>query len=156
MKKTWEVKIDEQMHKVELNNQKLVVDGEKLKLRKFKKKSGLIHEEYEIPVGPKNALLVLKNMSAPQLVIDGLDCATGEEYVPVKLPKWAYVFIVLHFVNFLNGALGCCIAIIGISATSAVCFNQKMNTVMKIVLSIAILALALILTFGLALVVASM
>lgn len=108
MKKTWEVKIDEQMHKVELNNQKLVVDGEKLKLRKFKKKSGLIHEEYEIPVGSKNALLVLKNMSTPQLVIDGLDCATGEEYVPVKLPKWAYVFIVLHFINFLNGALGCC------------------------------------------------
>lgn len=57
-------------------------------------------------MGAKTALLVIRSMSTPQLVIDNRDCATGEEYVPVKLPVWAYAFVVLHCINFINGAIG--------------------------------------------------
>ena len=144
------------MHTIELKNRNLFINGEKYKLGKFKKKSGLVHEEYEFPVGPKNALLVLKNLSAPQLVIDNKDCATGEEYVPIKLPKWSYIFIILHFVNFLNGALGCLIAIIGIALTTGIVCNTKMNTAVRIILSFVVLALAVMITFGIALMVAGL
>lgn len=154
MRNTWQVKIDEQLHTIELNNRKLVIDGEKLKLNKFKKKTGLVQELYEFPVGSKTALLVLKNMSKPQLVIDNRDCATGEEYVPLKLPVWSYVFIILHFVNFMNGALGCLIAIIGIALTTAIVANTRMNVVLRLILSLAVLVLAIMLTFGIAWMVA--
>lgn len=150
MKKEWNVKIDEQMYTVTMNGRKVTVNGEKLKLNKYKKKSGLVHEEYEIPVGPKTGLIVIKNLSAPQLVIDGKDCATGEEFEPIKIPKWAYIFVVLHFVNFLNGAIGAVIAVVGLSLTVAVSCNKKMNIGMRIILNIGILAAAIALVFGIA------
>lgn len=157
MKKEWNVKIDDQMYNVNVkSNTKVLVNGEALKLRKYKKKSGLVHEEYEIPVGSKTALLVLKNMSAPQLVIDGKDCATGEAYEPVKIPKWAYIFVVLHFVNFLNGALGIIMAVIGLSLTVAVAGNKKLNVAIRVLLCTGILVLAILLVFGIALAVAGM
>lgn len=156
MKKTWNVKIDEQMYNVELKNKKLIVNGESLKLKNFKKKTGLVHEEYEIMLGEKPALLVIKTVSAPQLVVDNVDCATGEEYVPIKLPKWSYIFIILHFVNFLNGALGCLIGVFGIAATTSISCNRKMNVVIRVLLDVVVLVLAFALTFGIAFAVAGM
>lgn len=154
MKKEWNVKIDDQMYTVSLKGRKVTVNNEVLKLYKYKKKSGLVHEEYEIPIGAKTGLIVIKNMSAPQLVIDGRDCATGEEYEPIKIPKWAYIFVVLHFVNFLNGALGVVLAIIGLSLTVSVSCNKKMNVGIRILLDIGILVASIALVFGIAYLVA--
>lgn len=144
------------MYNVELKNKKLIVNGESLKLKNFKKKTGLVHEEYEIMLGEKPALLVIKTVSAPQLVVDNVDCATGEEYVPIKLPKWSYIFIILHFVNFLNGALGCLIGVFGIAATTSISCNRKMNVVIRVLLDVVVLVLAFALTFGIAFAVAGM
>ena len=138
------------------NNTKVIVNGETLKLRKFKKKSGLVHEEYEIPLGSKKGTIILKNMSAPQLIIDGKDCATGEDYVPVKTPKWAYLFVALHFINCINGALGAVLAVIGVSLTVAVAGNKKMNVAIRVVLCIAILLVAFLAVFGIALLASGM
>lgn len=116
MSKQWNVKIDEQSYDVALKNaNKLMINGEELKLKAYKKKTGLVHTEYEVPVGTKTALLIIRSMGTPQLIIDNKDCATGEDYVPVKLPKWAYIFIVLHCINVLNGALGIFLAIAGVT-----------------------------------------
>lgn len=150
MSKKWDVKIDDQMYNLELKGKKLTINGETLKLNKYKKKTGLIHEEYEVPVGSKTALLVIRSMSAPQLVIDNKDCATGEEYVPIKLPVWSYVFVVLHCINFINGAIGCGIAVIGIALTTSVSCNKKFSVIVKVLLDLAILVLAYAVVFGVA------
>lgn len=150
MSKKWDVKIDEQMYNLELQGKKLIINGETLKLNKYKKKTGLIHEEYEVPVGAKTALLVIRSMSTPQLVIDNRDCATGEEYVPVKLPVWAYVFVVLHCINFINGAIGWIMAVIGIALTTSVSCNKKFSAIVKVLLDLAILILAYAVVFGVA------
>lgn len=151
MAKKWDVKVDEQMYNVQLNGRKLKINGEALKLnKKNRKKMGLISEEYEIPVGSKNALLVIKSMGAPQLVIDNKDCATGEEYVPVKLPAWAYVFVVLHCINLINGAIGWLMVVVGLTLTTSISCNRKLNTALRIILDLVILVLAYVVVFGVA------
>lgn len=150
MGKKWNVKIDEKTYGVELKGKKLLINGEDLKLRKYRKKTGLIQEEYEVPVGPKNALLVIRSMKEPLLVIDNKDCATGEDYVPEKLPGWAYVFVVLHCINILNGVLGAVFAVIGIGLTTSVSCNKKFNIAVRILLNLAILILAYAVVFGIA------
>lgn len=151
MGKLWNVKIDEQMYNVELKGRKLLVNGEDIKLKKYRKKSGLIHEEYEFPLGSKTAFLDLRNMNGSVLVIDNKNCATGEEYVPMKMPKWAYIFVVLHCLNFLNGALGAAMAVIGIMLTASISSNRKMNVVVRVLLNLAILVVAVIAIFAIAL-----
>ncbi|MDE5910212.1 MAG: hypothetical protein K2H52_15955 [Lachnospiraceae bacterium] len=154
MSKLWNVKIDEQMYNVELKGRKLTVNGENIKLRKYRKKSGLIHEEYEFPIGSKTAFLDLRNMNGSVLVIDNKDCATGETYVPVKVPGWAYIFIVLHCLNFLNGAIGGAMAVIGMMLTAAISSNRKINVILRVLLDLVVLVLAIAAVFGVALMIA--
>lgn len=150
MSKEWNLKIDDRMYNIELKGRKLKVNGENLKLRKYRKKTGLVHEEYEIPVGSKNALLVLRNMGGTVLVIDDKDCATGEEYVPVKIPGWAYIFIVLHCVSFTGGALGAFLAVVGITLTASVSSNRKLNVFIRVLLDLVILIFAALAILGIA------
>ncbi|GFI01519.1 MAG: hypothetical protein HFI44_04180 [Lachnospiraceae bacterium] len=151
MGKLWNVKIDEQMYNLELKGKKLLVNGEDIKLKKYRKKTGLIHEEYEFPLGSKTAFLDLRNMNSSVLVIDNKNCDTGEEYVPIKTPGWAYIFVVLHCLNFLNGALGAAFAVIGIMLTVSISSNRKMNVVVRVLLDLAILVVAVIAIFAVAL-----
>ncbi|MBO5057754.1 MAG: hypothetical protein J6C64_15555 [Lachnospiraceae bacterium] len=151
MSKQWNVKIDEQSYDVALKGSyKLLVNGEELKLRKYKKKTGLVHTEYEVPVGTKTALLIVRSMGTPQLVIDNKDCATGEDYVPVKLPVWAYIFIVLHCINILNGVLGVFLAAAGVTITTSLSCNKKMNIAVRVILNLVVLILFWALIFALA------
>lgn len=160
MKNSWSVIIDEKPYNVQLNNRKLLINGEKVKLKSYKKKIGLLEslitEEYEIPLGSKTGLLVFQNMKSPQLIIDNKDCSTGEEYVPLNMPKWSYIFIVLHLLNFINGAIGWCFAIVGIAATTAVSANKKFSAVVKLILDLVILVLFFAITFGVAFAVVSL
>lgn len=149
MSKKWNVIIDGQNYEVECKGRKLSVNGENLVLRNLERKTHFFDEEYKVPMGSKTATLVLRSFGMTQLVIDGKDCATGEEYVPQKLPKWAYIFMVLHCVNFLNGAVGVCLALIGCMMTSAVSCNPKFNTAVKVLLDLAILVVMVLLVFGL-------
>ena len=151
MGKLWNVKIDEQMYNLELKGKKLLVNGEDIKLKKYRKKTGLIHEEYEFPLGSKPAFLDLINMKSSVRVIDNKNCDTGEEYVPIKTPGWAYIFVVLHCLNFLNGALGAAFAVIGIMLTVSISSNRKMNVVVRVLLDLAILVVAVIAIFAVAL-----
>lgn len=157
MSKQWNVKIDEQSYDVALKNaNKLMINGEELKLKAYKKKTGLVHTEYEVPVGTKTALLIIRSMGTPQLIIDNKDCATGEDYVPVKLPKWAYIFIVLHCINVLNGALGIFLAIAGVTVTTSLSCNRKLNVAVRVILNLAVLILFWVLVFAVAFMVAGL
>lgn len=151
MAKVWNVKVDEVSYNIKLNGSNVVVNGEKLKLRRYKKKTHLLTTDYEIPVGSKNALLVVGGLvGGNKLVIDGKDCATGETYVPVKFPAWSYIFVALHFVNFINGAIGVALAFVGLSATAAISSNQKMNIAVKIILDLLVLIAVYAVIFGIA------
>lgn len=156
MAKMWNVKVDERPYTIKLSGGKVIINDEKLKLKEYLKKRGWLQMQYEIPVGSKWALLVLGSyVGGNKLVIDGKDCATGEEYVPLKIPKWAYIFMALQFLNFMNGALGVLMAFVGISATAAVSSNQKMNVVVRILLDVVILIAVYAVIFGLALAIYS-
>lgn len=154
MGKEWNVKIDDRMYNIKVKGRQLKVNGENIKLRKYRKKTGLVHEEYEIPVGSKKALLVLRNMGGTVLVIDNKDCATGEEYVPVKIPGWAYIFIVLHCVSFIGGALGAFLAVVGITLTASVSSNKKMSVFIRVILDFVILVLAALMVIAIGLMLA--
>lgn len=149
MSKKWNVKIDDKPYEIEYKNN-LIINGEKHKLKQFKKRTKMFTTEFDVPIGSKTALLVVGNFNNTHLVIDGKDCATGEDYVPVKLPGWAYIFIVLHLINFLNGAIGALLAVLGCTLTTAVSCNPRMNIFVKILLNIAIVILSVIVVFSLA------
>ncbi len=154
MSKKWNVKIDERMYDIQLKGKKLIVNGDTLKLKDYRKKMGLTYEEYEVPIGSKKALLVIRNLSAPILAIDNRDCATGEEYVPIKMPGWSYVFVVLHCLNFFNGAVGALLAIIGVALTTSISCNRRMNVAVRVLLNIVIVVISVILIFGIAFLIA--
>lgn len=149
--KTWNVMVDGIGYYVELrNNKQIAVNGALLNLKDYRVKTGMIQTDYEIPVGYKKALLVIRSMSEPCLVLDNRNCATGEEYVPVKMPVWAYVFIILHCGNFLNGAIGGVMAAVGILITASVSGNPKSNLVVKILIDVVVLAGAYAVVFAVA------
>lgn len=140
MGKTWNVMVDGIGFYVELRNKKqFAVNGAVYNLKDYRKKTGTLQTEYEIPVGHKNALLVIRSMGQPCLVIDNRDCETGEEYVPLKMPAWAWIFIILHFINFRNGAIGGAMAAVGWIATASVSANRKMNIAVRVLIDIGIL-----------------
>lgn len=148
MKNMWDLKIDGQMYHVEMKNKNLFINGEKQKLdRKTRSKSGFISEEHTVTIGSKTALIVMQSAQKPLLIIDNKDCATGEEYVPVTTPKWAYIFFVLHCLNFTNGAIGAMMAVFGISITTSISSNKNMNIVVRILLDIIVLVLAYVVVF---------
>lgn len=153
MRKEWNVQIDEQMYKVDLKGAKLTVNGEELRLKDYQKSSGLIQVEYEIPIGSKQAILILKSVGEPVLAIDNKNCATGEEFTPIELPKWAYVFIALHCFNFLNGAVGIVLAAVGIVLAVIIACNTKMSIAVKVLLELAVFILALLGIIGIALLI---
>ena len=154
MEKSWNVNVDGMTYNVSLRNKNLSVNGAPLHLKNYRTKTGMIQTEYEIPVGNRKALLVIQSMGNPRLVMDNRDCETGEQYVPAKVPIWAYLFVVLHCVNFMNGAIGGAMAAVGILLTLSVSGNTKMNIGLRIFLDIAFVILSYAIVFGLAVLIA--
>lgn len=152
--KAWDVIINGQSYHVELKGSKIAVNGTTMKLKDLKKERKMHYGTWEIPLGGTRAILYGSGWLAgiqQRLVMDGRDVATGEEYRPVeKLPVWAYIFIVLHAVNLLNGAFGACLAVIGITATISISANEKFPLAVKLLLSLALLVIAAVMIFGMA------
>lgn len=148
MGRTWNITVDNEPYAIQLKSYNVVVNGEKSKLRSLYTKRTMLQSQYSVPVGSKKALLVVGSFGRTSLVIDGKDCATGEDYVPLKIPKWAYVFVVLQLVNCINGAVGIVFAFFGITATLSVSGNPKFSTPVKILLDIVILFVIFIIEFG--------
>lgn len=151
MANEWNVKVDEIPYSIKLSGTKVIINDEKTKLKNYFKKTSMLQMEYEFPVGSKQALLVSGNyVGGNKLIIDGKDCATGEDYVPLKMPKWAYIFIVLHFVNFINGVVGIVLAFLGIAATAVLSCNRKIPVVVRVLLDFIILIVVYVAMIGIA------
>lgn len=105
----WNVEIDGIPYKIELAKNKITInDGESIPLSKFKNKSKVIYNEFNIPVAGKEMVLY-SGVTGTVLTMDGRDCATGKEYIAPVMPKWAWIFVVLYAVNFfllIGGAIG--------------------------------------------------
>ena len=149
MRDVWDVIIDDELYHIDLISKKSVeVNGRTLKLKNFKKKIGLLTREFEVPIGPKKGTIIWKKVGTSQLIIDGKDCATGEKVVPVKTPGWAYIFVVLHFINVINGSNGWKMAIVGIALTFAIARNSSINLAIRVGLCSVLLLLILFVAFS--------
>lgn len=156
---SWNVNVEDASYKIELRKNKLTInEGEAVKLNKLKNKSKFPNMEYYIPLGNKEVVLNIRQSGDPVLTMDGRDCVTGEPFELNELPKWAWVFIVLHGINFfvlIGGAIGgACFG--GLSVlTAAVASNNEMSTGKRVGICVAIWLVASVIEFLLALVIAS-
>lgn len=152
----WKIMVDEVPYKIELTKNKVTVnDGEPVKLNKLKQQSKYPNMEYYIPVGNKEVVLNLPQGREPVLTMEGRDCVTGEPFEMTELPKWAWIFVVLHLINFfliIGGAVGgACLG--GFSVlTTMIASNNTMSTSKRVGICVAIWLGASVLEFILAIV----
>lgn len=141
--KPWNVVVDGKQYEVKAKGSKVVVNGEKTKLKNLMSKKDGMWKIYELPLGPKKAEIYVNSwVGGVKLVMDGVDCATGKPFAAQKLPKWAYVFLVIHlaYILFLmGGALGVLMSFLGIMATISVSCNNNMSVGVRVLLNIGIL-----------------
>lgn len=151
MSQKWNVTADGAEYEIKyINNKKIIINGKEQLLKDYQKNLTMTTTEYEIPLGSKKAQLIVKSLNSAQLIMDGVDCESGEENVPesARLPKWAYIFVLLHCVNFLNGLSGCAMAILGIGSIKLIHDSKKMSVKQEILVDLVILLLLYAATFG--------
>lgn len=151
MSKKWNVTVDGEGYEVQyINNKKIMVNGKELLLKDYPKNMTMTTTEYEIPIGSQKAQLIVKSLNSAWLVVNGVNCESGEEAVSEKtqLPKWAYIFVVLHCVNFINGLPGCAMAILGIGSIKLISDSKKLNEKLEILVDLAILLILYVVSFG--------
>lgn len=156
----WNFEVQNIPYRIELKKNKVSVNNaEPVKLTKLARKSNLLETNYSMMIEGKEAVLHIRQFGAPVLSYDGRDCATGEEYIPRKVPAWAWVFIVLHVLDFfllIGGAIGGVIQVLIIAAMASVASNTKKSTGVRVLVCVGIWLLSTIVQFILALGIASL
>ncbi|MDE6951725.1 MAG: hypothetical protein K2P64_12555 [Lachnospiraceae bacterium] len=152
--KSWSVTTDEGTFSVDLKGNKVSINGgAPERLTRFAKKTHFVDTEYTIPLGNRAATLFIQSMAAPILAYNGHNCATGEPWEYQKIPAWGIVFLVLDLLTILYGSW--IISAFALIVT-AVVIRSKLNTGIKILLSILLIVGTLVLQTVLALAVVSM
>ena len=155
--KAWDVVVDGNRYEVKPKGNKLLINGQKVKLKELMSRKEGMFRIYQVPVGGKEASLYVNNwVGGMKLAMDGIDCATGAPFTPPVRPKWAYVFMVLHCVNFINGALGALLAIAGVAATISISCNTKMPVIVRVLLDIVLVFVSVAIIFGIAIAAAGL
>ena len=156
----WNFEVQGIPYRVELKKNAISVNGaEPVKLNKLAKKSSLTETHYSMMIEGKEAILHVSQFGAVVLSYDGRDCATGEEYIPAKMPGWAWVFIVLHAIDFfflIGGAIGGILQVFIVTAIAAAASNRKKSTGVRVLVCIGIWLLSTIAQFILAVGIASL
>ena len=141
-------------YKIELVKNKVSINGaEPVKLNKLSRKSNLLETNYSMMIEGKEAVLHIRQFGAAVLSYDGRDCATGETYIPAKVPGWVWVFVVLHAMDFLfliGGAIGAAVQFLVIAALATVSSDTNKPTSTRILLCTGIWLLSTVLQFILA------
>ena len=153
--KVWNVVVEEVTYKVTLAKNKISVNGsEPVKFTKLQKAVGEGKgSNYIVPLGNQNAILRVSNLGLVALTLDGKDCLTGEAYEPPKTPWWIWIHVVLHALGFfflIGGAIGGAIQGGVICVMLAIASDNKKETAYKVGVCTAILAISLLVQFGLA------
>lgn len=150
----WNFEVQGIPYKVELKKNKVSINNaEPVKLTTLARKSSFWETHYSMMIEGKEAVIHIKQFASPVLSYDGKDCATGEEYVPTKVPAWAWVFIVLHAADwflFIGGALGGVIQALIIAAIASVSSNTKKSTGTRVLVCLVIWLLSTAVQFVLA------
>lgn len=157
MNRIWKIKVASEEYTIQLKNSIVLINEEIYKLRTLIHKKSFLNNEYELPIGEKKALLVTGSSFTflePELVIDGFNYTTGTPYEPRVLPKWAYLFIVLHALNLGNGAVGALLAVMGIHLTVSISADPRKTQSVKLLLNIGVYLFAVAAIFGIAFLVA--
>lgn len=156
----WNFEVQGIPYRVELKKNAISVNGaEPVKLNKLARKSSLTETHYSMMIEGKEAVLHVRQFGAVVLSYDGRDCATGEEYIPAKMPGWAWVFIVLHVIDFfflVGGAIGGILQVFIVTAIAAAASNRKKSTAVRVLVCIGIWLLSTIAQFILAVGIASL
>lgn len=138
----WNIEVEGVPYKIVFDKSKVSVNGaEPVKLNKLKKKSSSWETHYSIPIAEKEAVLHIRQFSAPVLSYEDRDCSTGEAYVPLKAPFWVWIFVVLHALDFfliIGGAIGGVLQALVISMMVAVSTNQKKSTGVRVLACLGI------------------
>ncbi len=151
MSQKWNVTVDGEGYEVKyINNKKIIINGKELLLKNYPKNLTMTTTEYEIPLGSRKALLIIKSLNSAQLILNGVNCESEEENTaePAELPKWIYIFVILHCVNFVNGLSGCAMAILGIGSIKLIFDSRKLSEKRQILVDLVILLLLYALSFG--------
>ncbi len=151
----WNFEVQGIPYKVELKKNKVSINnGEPVKLTKLARKSSFWETNYSMMIEGKEAVIHIKQYGEPILSYDGKDCATGEEYIPTKVPGWAWIFIVLHAADWfflIGGALGGVIQALIIAAIASVSSNTKKPTGTRVLVCVGIWLLSTAVQYVLAL-----
>ena len=126
--------------------------GAPQKLTRFAKKTHFVDTEYTIPLGNRAATLFMQSMSTPVLAYNGRNCATGEPWEYQKIPAWGIVFLVLDALTTVWS--GWILALLALIVT-AIVIRSKLNTGIKIVLSILLVIAPLVIGTVMALAVST-
>lgn len=153
--KPWVIQAGANQYEICIKGQKVLINGQAYPLKNITKvRKAAIFYEYHLPIEGAEVLMVT-GIWAPELVVDGRYVASGKEYVALsKVPGWSYIFLVLHAINLINGAIGGALAVVGAFATMRVSCEQRLPTAMRVVISILILAACYIAVFVIAFILA--
>lgn len=152
---SWNVVVDGRNYQIKQKSYSLVINGEKTKLKNLMSKKDGMFRVYDVPVGNKTAKYYVNSwVGGSKLAMDGIDCATGQPFTPPAMPKWGYIFMVIHCLNFMNGALGALLALVGVMATVSISCNTRLSVPVRVLLDIAMVIVCAVVVFGVAIAVA--
>ncbi len=150
-KQSWNVQINGFPYTIEASVKEVSVNpGETASFKKFKKSGSMFDQIYEIPVDGTSVYLHIDFFGKRTLVVDGIDCNTGEAFVPFKMPGWGWIFVILHAINFfmlVGGAIGGVLAVLMLGLTARIASNSKDKTAVRVWKCIGLWLLATVLEF---------
>lgn len=140
MKNDWKIMIGNQEYAIRVKGTKVLINNESFKLSQLPfQRQAIFFRETKLPIDGAEVLLA-PAIASVRLIVDGKDISTGEAYHSMsKVPKWAYVFFVLHALNLMNGAIGGAMAFIGIFFTARISADPDWSTGKKVLYNILFL-----------------
>lgn len=152
--KVWNFVAEGVPYQIELKKNKVSVNGaEPVKLSKLARKSNLLETNYSLMIEGREAVIHIRQFGAPILSYDGRDCATGEAFVPAKVPAWVWVFVILHAADFfflIGGAIGGALQVLVIAGLVTVASNRKQSLGVRVLICTVIWLLSTVAQFFLA------
>ena len=153
--KHWSIIIDDTPYEIDFYKNKISINGGPYsKLGALAKSSNLFHGANAVSVGDKMLMLHTQPMAEPVLTYEGLNCETNEPYTPAEFPKWGWIFIILHGINFfllIGGAIGGILVALFLWPTAGIAMNKNKSTVTRVFQCIGVWLVATIIEFIIAL-----
>lgn len=155
--KPWNITIDEKPYQIKMKGASLIInETEQRKLKQLLSHKEGMFKVYDVPLGSKTAKLYVNSwVGGVTLAMDGVDCATGAPYTVPILPKWAYLFMILHCFYFTGGVIGALFAIAGMSMTISISCCSRFSLLTRIFLNIAVVVMFFLMLLGIALSISS-